>query len=447
MFMRFEKNVAIISLGCPKNLVDSEIMINKIKKADYEIVSDIKSAQYIIINTCTFIEDATSESISKILEISELKNKKDIKIIAAGCMAQRYKEKIIKHLPQVDYVVGTGNIDNIVKVLGSTDKKIYVDNINSDSCFDLDRHYSTPRSYTYLKIAEGCNKKCTYCIIPSLRGKYRSRDFIEIISETKELIKVGYKEIVLIAEDITSYGKGKKDYIDLSGLLEKINDVEGDFNIRLLYCYPEDIIERLIGTIKKSDKVIKYIDMPIQHISDDILKKMNRKTNSKYIKETIKDLRNQIPEIAIRTSLIVGTPGEREEDFEQLCDFVSEFKLDNVGVFSYSREEGTPAYSMKDQVSEALKESRRDELMTIQRSIIDDKNNKTIGKIFDVVIDGISDDGLFYKGRIYSQAPEIDNETFVLGLKDLKIGDKVSVRIIAVDEYDLIGEITYESSE
>jgi ribosomal protein S12 methylthiotransferase len=441
------KNVAIISLGCPKNLVDSEIMLSKLQNAGFNYVYDTENADIIIINTCTFIESATSESIEKILELIKIKSCRDVKIIAAGCMAQRYKQEIFAEIPETDCLVGTGCLDDIVEAASAPSGSSFIGNIDSDACFSSDRTVSGACSYTYLRIAEGCDKKCTYCIIPSFRGRYRSRRSEEIISEAKKLIDAGYREIILIAEDITYYGREKTDGGDLSHLLRQLDALEGDFSIRLLYCYPENIDDELISTIKNSKNIIRYLDIPIQHISDRILKVMNRKTDSCHIKSIIDRIRSEMDDAVIRTSVIVGFPGETEEEFEQLCRFINEYRLDHVGVFSYSREEGTPAYRLKDQVAGSVKEKRRKKLFEIQQMIVEDKNRQMTDRIYSACIDGVSDDGLFYKGRIYSQAPEIDPVTYILGLKELSVGDRVDIKIITSDGYDLIGEIVNEPSK
>jgi ribosomal protein S12 methylthiotransferase len=433
-------NIALISLGCPKNLIDSEIMLGILRDAGYNFTQDPGQADVVIVNTCTFIEEATSESIQKLLEISKNRKDENVRIIAAGCMAQRYAEKIFEQFPEVFSILGTGNLKDIVKAVESKEKGKYDDDVDSFSCFLANRSVSTPLSFAYLRIAEGCDKKCTYCIIPALRGRMRTRAEEDILAEATALIRRGYYELVLTAEDTAAYG-------DLAGLLYKLNDLEGDFKIRLLYCYPDGIDDGIIKAIKECDKVINYIDIPIQHISDKVLKKMNRTTGSDEIKDIIEKLRKEMEDITIRTSLIVGFFGEGEKEFKELCDFVQEYRLDHVGVFTYSKEQGTPAFKMKDPVPKSIARDRREKLMLIQKKIVTEKNNEKIGKIFSAVVDGISDDGLFYEGRIYSQAPEIDTVTYITGLKDLAFGDKVDIKIVAVDDYDLIGEIIYEPSK
>lgn len=439
--------VCIIALGCPKNLVDSEIMSGKIARGGYLLSDDLNTADYIIINTCTFINDATSESLKVVFDA--IKNKKNnAKIIIAGCMAQRFKEEIFLEIPEADHILGTGNIDDILTILKEEKKTILTDDIDSDACFDPLRIISTPLSYTFIKIAEGCDKKCTFCVIPSLRGKYRSRALEDIVNEAKTRIEAGYKELVLIAEDTAYYGKETDDArYDLARLLFALNSLDGDFSIRLLYCYPEELTDDIIDAIARSDKVIKYLDIPIQHISDRLLKTMGRKTTGESIKTLITKLKVNISDITLRTSLITGFPGETEEDFNELCEFITEYRLDHVGVFSYSREAGTPAYKLPGQIGKRIKEKRRNMLMEIQKTIVHEKNESLVGLDFYAVIDGYSDDGLFYKGRIPSQAPEIDTITYILGLKDLVPGDKVNIKVIATDDYDLIGEITDESSQ
>jgi len=433
-------NIALISLGCPKNLVDSEIILAALSDAGYDFTQDHTRADVIIVNTCTFIEEATSESIQKLLEVSKNRRDENVRIIAAGCMAQRYAEDILAQFPEVSSVLGTGNLKDILKAVGSEERCIYVDDIDSISCFTENRSISTPLSYAYLRIAEGCDKKCTYCIIPYLRGRNRQRAEKDILAEAEALVERGYRELVLTAEDTAAYD-------DLAKLLYKLDKIDGDFMIRLLYCYPDSINDRIIKAIRECDKVAKYIDMPIQHISDKVLKKMNRKTSSREIKEIIEKLRAQISDIAIRTSLIVGFFGEGDKEFGELCDFVEEYRLDHIGVFTYSKEEGTPAYRMKSPVPVRTARKRREQLMLIQKKIVTEENDKKIGKVYSAVVDGVSDDGLFYKGRIYSQAPEIDTVTYISGLKILTVGDKVDVKIVAADDYDLIGVIADEPSK
>lgn len=437
----------MIVLGCPKNLVDSEIMSEMIASGGYVLSDDPKTSDHIIVNTCTFINEATEESLRVVFDA--VRNKKDsAKIIIAGCMAQRFKDEIFSEIPEVDHIIGTGNIEDILTILKSDPGTDHTDNIDSNACFNPARKISTPLSYTYIKIAEGCDKKCTFCIIPSLRGRYRSRPIDEIVDEASKRIARGFKELVLIAEDTAYYGKESDDTgLRLSNLLYALDSLKGDFSIRLLYSYPEELTDEDIMAIAKCDKVIKYIDMPIQHIKDGLLKMMGRKTTEQSIKTLIKKLRERVNGITLRTSLITGFPGETEEDFLALCDFVTEYRLDHVGVFSYSREAGTPAYKLPGQISKRIKEKRKNRLMELQKAIVHEKNEALTSMEFCAVIDGYSDDGLFYKGRIPSQAPEIDTITYILGLKDLVPGDKVNIKVIATDDYDLIGEITDEPSQ
>ena len=434
--------ISYVTLGCPKNLIDSEISIKYLSDNGHEIITDLNEAEIIIVNTCTFIEEATSESISKILELSKYKSKKLKKLIVSGCMAQRYKKDILGEIPEVDFVIGTGNLTDIGEAIISETKGVRTDRINSMDAFIGSRIVQTPKSYAYLRISEGCNNACTYCIIPKLRGRYRSRDKNEILKELTNLVNNGYKEINIIAEDVTRYGIDSNN--TLASLLLDMDKVEGDFNIRLLYCYPEFITDELIDVIKNSNKILHYMDIPLQHISNHILSRMNRKTTKEDIYSLLDKIQNNIPDMYLRTSLIVGFPGETQKDFEELIEFVEKFYIYNLGIFSYSREEGTRAFNFENQIDEKIKSQRKNLLMEIQNKNVKEKNENLQGENFKVIVDNISEDGLFYEARTYFQAPEIDSLTFILGLKDLKIGDKVNVVIKNVDNYDLIGEIEDE---
>lgn len=441
------RKAAVLSLGCPKNTVDSEIMLKMLADEGYELTVDLSEAGVIIVNTCSFIEEATRESLSSIMDIVNIRKENPGIIIVTGCMAQRYGKKIQKEIPEVDHVVGTGNIPDIINALHSDKKLTRTDFKYPHSNFMAERIISTPLSYAYLKIAEGCDNSCSYCRIPSLRGRFRSRKAEDILSEASMLAASGYSEIILIAEDTAHYGKDAKEGDNLPSLLYRLENLDSEFSIRLLYCNPESVDDQLIKAIAECDKVIKYIDMPIQHISDRMLSAMNRKTDSAGIREILDHLRCRIRDVAIRSTVIVGFPGETDNDFVQLERFIEEYRIENLGVFTYSREEGTPAYHMKQRVQQAVMFERKDRLMRQQKQITAARNASLYGRIFSAVIDGTSDDGLFYKGRIYSQAPEIDPVSYIAGLKVLKIGDKVNIKIIASDEYDLIGEMTDEPAE
>jgi len=445
--------IAFISLGCDKNLVDSEIMIGLLTKAGYTIISDYSKADVIVVNTCCFIEDATQESIDNILELSQYKLEGRCKaLIVTGCMAQRYKEEIFKEIPEVDAIVGTTSYEQIVNTIDEVLKghkiKLFnpIDN-RIDESIANNRIISTAGYYAYLKIAEGCNNHCTYCIIPKIRGKYRSRSIESLINEAKMLVNQGVKELIIVAQDITNYGLdlyGENKLCELLKKLVQINDLEW---IRLLYAYPEQITDELIDTIASESKICKYLDIPIQHSSDRILKKMARKTNQAQIKQTIFKLRNKMPDISLRTTLITGFPDETEEDFNNMVEFVKDIEFDKLGVFTYSRQENTPAYNYPNQIDENTKLKRKNIIMNIQKNISAKKCNEDIGKTFKVLIDGKLADENVYCGRTYKDAPDVDGLVFIDTNKDFMSGDFVSVCIKEASDYDLIGVIKNESGK
>lgn len=439
----------MISLGCPKNLVDSEIMLGLLKK-DYEITNEANNADILIVNTCGFIESAQQESIDTILEMAKYKENNCSLLIVTGCMAERYKDKIIDQIPEVDAVVGTGNYKEIANVINSAckgDKAVLYGSLDEIEYLENERVLSTTKGYAYLKISEGCDNHCTYCIIPSLRGKYRSRKIEDIVNEARLLVDGGVKEIILIAQDTTRYGEdiyGKKMLVEL---VRKISEISGIEWIRLLYCYPEAITDELIEEMASNPKLCKYLDIPIQHISDRILKLMGRRGDSKLIREVLTKIRTTIPDVILRTSLIVGFPGETEDDFEQLESFVKEFKFDWLGVFDYSKEEGTPAAKMKDQITKKIKLKRQKAIMQCQQIIIEEKNKNKLGKVYKTLVQGVSEDGIFYFGRTYEQAPDIDGTNYFVSEEPLEVGQIVDVKILNIDKYDLVGEVAYESSK
>lgn len=447
-----KKKIGLVSLGCPKNLVDSEIMLGRLAKEKFEITSNEKEAHIIIVNTCGFIDSAKEESINTILEMAEFKNNNCEVLIVTGCLAQRYKDEIIKEMPEVDAVLGTGEYGEISKVIQSVydgKSKCYTCLNDTDNIKYLndERLLSTKNGYAYLKIAEGCDNCCTYCIIPSLRGSYRSREIKDIKNEAQYLAKNGVKEVILIAQDVTSYGKdiyGEKKLVKLIREISKVDEIEW---IRLLYCYPEEIDDALIEEISSNEKVVKYLDIPIQHASDNILKKMGRRGTSDDIKEVLKKLKEKIPEISIRTSLIVGFPGENQKDFKVLYDFVKNYKFDMLGVFTYSKEEGTAAYNLKPQIEKSVKQSRRDDIMQLQKEIVLKNNEKRLNNVYKTLVEGVSDDGIFYYGRTYSEAPDIDGSIYFTSMRPLEFGSFINVRVLNVDQYDLIGEVIDESSQ
>lgn len=437
-----------VSLGCDKNLVDSEVMLGMIDKEGYIITDNEEEADIIIVNTCSFIHDAKEESIETILEMAQYKNIGNCKgLIVVGCLSQRYKEELMDEMPEVDGILGTSNYDEIIdtikKVLKNEKVSSFKD-INYSPKANINRMISSTTSYAYLKIAEGCNNNCTYCIIPSLRGNIRSRDINSLIDEAKNLVHQGKNEIILVAQDTTKYGIDLYKEKKLPKLISELCKIEGLEWIRLLYCYPEDITDELINVMKTEDKVVKYIDIPIQHINDEVLRKMARKSNKSTIINVIKRLRENIPNICIRSTLIVGFPGESDEQFNELKDFVKEYKIDRLGVFTYSLEEGTKAAAMKNQIKESVKESRKNELMLIQQKISHYKNINMIGSIIDVIIEGYLTDEEVYIGRSYMDAPNVDGVVFVNCPYELLTGQVIKVRVTEANEYDLIGEIEDE---
>lgn len=440
--------VGMVSLGCDKNRVDSELILGTVNKF-YEITNDPKDAEIIIVNTCGFIEAAKQESIDTILEMAEYKRSHKCKmLIATGCLTQRYGDELLELMPEIDILMGVNDYMKLHKLILQfiKDQKQITSNSYTDEGINEGVRILTTNKHTaYVRIAEGCNNFCTYCIIPKIRGKFRSRSEKNILEEVKSLTSQGVKEIILIAQDLTNYGVdvcGKK---QLHTLVNKVSNVEGVEWVRLLYCYPEEITDELIDEIANNPKVVKYLDLPIQHISSKILKLMARKTNKENIIEKIKKLRERIPAITLRTSLIVGFPNETEEDFNELKDFLEEYKLENVGVFSYSREEGTPASIMDNQVEEEIKEQRKQKLMQIQRKICKDLNKLKIGNIYDTIIDGHN--GEYYIGRNCQMAPEIDGQIFIRKNEKLNIGDITKIKITDVLDYDLIGDVWNEFSK
>ena len=409
------KNISIVTLGCSKNEIDSELMMGLFKKNNYKIVNLLEEAEVIVVNTCGFIKDAKEESIETIWEMTRYKKEGKCKyLILAGCLAERYSRELLEEIDEVDGVIGTGNIKDIIDVIAKLEegeKKVQkINNINEGYLEEVNRQSFRPTEY--VKISEGCNNFCTYCIIPSLRGKHRSRKMEDIIKEVKYLVDNGVKEIILIGQNTTDYGIDLYNEYKLSELLDKLNKIEKLKWIRLLYLYPDNITDKLISSIKKNDKVVKYVDIPLQHINDQILKNMNRRTSKKNIINLISKLREQIPNIIIRTTFIVGFPGEKEEHFYELYDFIKDIKFDRLGIFTYSREEGTFAYYFKNQLDEKTKEYRRNKIMELQQKISYSLNSKRTGCIYQVLIEDIYEKNL-YVGRTYMDSPEIDGVVFV----------------------------------
>ena len=441
------KKIGIVSLGCPKNLVDSEIMLGMLKHENYEIVNNKEDADILIVNTCGFIESAQQESINTILEMAGEKTRKCDLLIVTGCMAERYKEKITQQIPEVDAVVGTGSYKEIAGVINRAyqgEKVIAYGKLDETDYLDEERIISSAGHSVYMKISEGCDNRCTYCIIPYLRGNYRSRKLEALVKEAGLLVEKGAKEIILVAQDTTRYGidlYGKKMLPELIGKLSRIEGLEW---IRLLYCYPEEIDDPLIDAIAANPKVCKYIDIPIQHASDRILKLMGRRGTVDEIEQVLVKLRERVEDIVIRTSLIVGFPGETEEDFEQLKSFVRKFRFDRLGVFTYSKEEGTPAAKMQGQIKKNIKVKRQEAILEIQNTISAEVNAKRNGKVYKAIVDGIADDGIFYYGRTYAEAPEIDGMIYFTSPEPLDTGSFVDVKILNSEDYDLIGEVINE---
>ena len=440
--------VGMVSLGCDKNRVDSELILGSINK-HYEITNNPKEADIIIVNTCGFIESAKQESIDTILEMAEYKDKYNCKmLIATGCLTQRYGDELLELIPEIDILMGVNDYMKLHKLILDfikDQKRISSASYSDEGVNEGIRLLTTKTHTAYVRIAEGCNNFCTYCIIPKIRGKFRSRLEKNILDEVKLLTENGVKEIILIAQDLTDYGVdiyGKRMLHDLVSKISKIDGVEW---IRLLYCYPEEITDELIEEIASNDKVVKYLDLPIQHISSKVLKQMGRRTNKETIIEKIKTLRSKVTGITLRTSLIVGFPGESDDDFNELVDFLQEYKLENVGVFAYSQEENTPAAKMEGQISEEVKVERQKKLMAIQRKVVKEENKLKIGNIYDTIID--SHNGEYYLGRSYQMAPEIDGVIYIKKEKALNIGDIVKVKIYDVMEYDLMGEVLNEFSK
>ena len=441
--------ILFVSLGCDKNLVDSERMLGSLTGAGYEFTDDETEAEVIVVNTCCFIGDAKEESINTLLEMAKQKETGKCRVlIAAGCLAQRYKDEVLKEIPEVDGILGTTSYDRIVQVVedtlgGKTDAEFEDINILHEK--EARRVLTTGGHYAYLKIAEGCNKHCTYCVIPSVRGKYRSVPMEALVEEAKELASGGVRELILVAQETTLYGVDLYGEKKLPALLRELAKIPGIHWIRMLYCYPEEITDELIETIKTEEKVCNYMDIPIQHASDRILSRMGRKTNRKEIAERLTKLREEIPDMAIRTTMITGFPGETEEDVEELLDFVDEMEFERLGVFPYSQEEGTPAAVMEDQVSDEVKEERRDRVMELQQEISLDHGQDMIGRELEVFIEGQVADENAYVGRTYIDAPGVDGYIFVNTGLELMSGMFVRVRVTGALEYDLIGELCDEN--
>ena len=438
-------NILFVSLGCDKNLVDSEVMLGLLASHGHQMVDSEEEADVIVVNTCCFINDAKEESIQTILEMAEYKKDGSIKaLIVTGCLAQRYKQEIMDEIEEVDAVLGTTSYDKIVEVINEAlqgHKSLELTDIDVLPTVESKRLVTTGGHFAYLKIAEGCDKHCTYCIIPKIRGNFRSVPIERLIQEAKELVEQGVKELILVAQETTLYGidlYGKK---SLHVLLKELCKIGGLRWIRILYCYPEEITDELIQVIKEEDKICNYLDIPIQHASDGVLKRMGRRTSKQQLIDTVKKLREEIPDIALRTTLITGFPGETKEQREELMEFVDEMEFDRLGVFTYSPEEDTPAATMPDQIEESIKEDRQAELMELQQEIAFDLAERMIGKEVIVMFEGKIADENVYVGRTYMDAPNVDGLIFVETNEELMSGDFAKVRITGALEYDLIGEL------
>ena len=450
-------NILMVSLGCDKNLCDSEAMLGLLAKHNYNITNDEQEADAIIVNTCSFIKDAMEESVNTVLEMAKLKQQNLKYLIVTGCMAQRFKDEIFDEIPEIDACLGTSSFDKILDVIEELKARDGIENAEEIRVYDdIDRLATITESNKvitsgtfmgYLKIAEGCDKFCTYCVIPHIRGHYRSVPMEQLLKEAEYMASQGIEELVLVAQETTCYGKDLYGEKRLHVLVHELAKIEGIKWIRLMYCYPEEIYDELIDCFKEEPKLLHYIDMPMQHSEDAILKRMGRRTDRASIETVIGKLREAAPDIAIRTSLIAGFPGETQEDHEALMAFLDEQELDRVGVFTYSREDGTPAATFENQIDEETAEQWRNEIMELQQEISLDKNETFVGKIMQVIIEGYSSDDDVYVGRTYRDAPGVDGLVFVNCDYELMSGQIVDVRINEVGPYDMIGGIVDESAE
>lgn len=444
-----KKKVYAVTLGCSKNEVDSELLLGSLDKEFYEIADNLEESNIIIVNTCGFIESAKEESIDTIWDMTKYKEDNCQYLILAGCLAQRYSKELIEEIEDIDAIIGTGNIKDLNSVLeeleGKTGKKIIkTDNIDNSYLEDVDRiNFSTT---AYVRISEGCDNLCTYCIIPKLRGKHRSRKYDDIIKEVNNLVDNGVREIILIAQNTSDYGIDLYGEYSLYKLLDKLNEINDIKWIRVLYLYPDNFNEDLIRSIKNNDKIVKYVDIPLQHINNNVLKMMGRRTTKEDIVNLINMLRKDIPNIIIRTTFIVGFPGETEEEFNELYDFVEEIKFDRLGVFTYSKEEDTPAYSLPNHLDEEVKESRSNKIMELQRRISEDNMMNKIGNSYEVLIEEDAGENI-YVGRSYMDSPEIDGVVYVNAKEELDLDQFVRVKITEYLEYDLIGDVEDESGQ
>lgn len=439
-------NILFISLGCDKNLVDSEVMLGLLAEKGYQIIDDENQADVIVVNTCCFINDAKEESIQTILEMGNLRTEGQLKaLVVTGCLAQRYKQEIMDEIPEVDAVLGTTAYDKIVEtieeILKNKGHLLELEDVDSLPVVDSKRMVTTGGHFAYLKIAEGCDKHCTYCIIPKVRGNYRSVPMDRLIKEARDLAEQGVKELILVAQETTLYGKDLYGEKSLHKLLKSLCEIQGIQWIRVLYCYPEEIYDQLIQTIKEESKICHYLDLPIQHANDKILKRMGRRTSKQQLIDIVCKLRQEIPDIALRTTLITGFPGETKEQHRELLEFVDEMEFDRLGVFTYSPEEDTPAATMPEQIEESVKKDRQADIMELQQEIAFDKAEDMIGQEVLVMIEGKVADENAYVGRTYKDAPNVDGMIFIHTDADLMSGDFAKVKVTGAAEYDLIGEL------
>lgn len=443
--------ILFISLGCDKNLVDTEEMLDLLRQKGYDFTDDENECDIVVVNTCCFIGDAKEESINALLEAAELKKGGRVRVlVAAGCLAQRYHREILTEIPEVDAIVGTTSIDRIADAVEralSGRKAVFVQDPDAPCDYHIGRVLTTGGHYAYLKIAEGCGKRCSYCVIPQIRGNYRSVPMEILLEQANVLAEQGVKELILVAQETTLYGLERYGEKSLPLLLHELAQIPGICWIRILYCYPEEITEELIQTIRKEPKVCHYLDIPIQHASDRILRRMGRRTTQSQLRELIERLREEIPDICLRTTLITGFPGETQEDHEKLVDFVNEMEFDRLGVFPYSQEEGTAAAEMPDQISEEQKEAWRQDIMELQQEIVFAKAEDMVGQVLTVMIEGKVADEEVYVGRTYRDAPGVDGYLFVRTGRSLMTGDLVQVQVTGSNEYDLIGEIWQEEEK
>lgn len=432
--------IGFVSLGCSKNLVDTENMIGIMVKEGYTVVSESADAEIIVVNTCGFIDSAKEEAIATLLEMAEYKQGNCKLLVCAGCLAQRYSEDIKRELPEVDVILGTGSYKDIAKAVTEALKKgssEYLDDINFE-IGEEERVRTTPDYMAYIKIGEGCDNFCTYCAIPSIRGKYRSRKMESIVKEAERMAEEGVKEIILVAQDTTRYGIDLYGEKKLPELLKKLCAIEKLNWVRVHYCYPEAIDDELIETFAKEEKLVKYLDIPVQHGCDSVLRRMGRRTTREQILDRVKLLRAKVPGITLRTSIIAGFPGETEEEFESLLDFVKEARFDRMGVFAYSKEEGTPAARLPEQLDDEVKEARRDRVMEIAKEISFERNEGMLGKVLEVVVEGFEDN--LYFGRSGGESVDVDPKIYFGSLDELNEGDFIKIKIVNFDEYDLYGE-------